>query len=103
MTEHEKLVERVARRAATEIRSYESCKHTAEYGGCVFADCACERKARSVTTAALAEVYAALREPNVDMFFDPDDVCVNIGQSPWTAFCEIYTAMLQASPLNPEN
>lgn len=37
-------------------------------------------------------------EPTEEMFFDPDDVCVNFKETPWSAFIRIYRTLLAASP-----
>jgi hypothetical protein len=61
---------------------------------------------RNEAAAALSalEAMAAIvpREAPDGMFFDPDDVCTSMGQSPWAAFCRIYAAMIAASPYAKE-
>jgi hypothetical protein len=61
---------------------------------------------RNEAAAALSalEAMAAIvpREATDEMFFDPDDVCTNFGQSPWAAFCRIYARLLAASPFAKE-
>lgn len=64
----------------SELRSYESCKHAAEYGGCVFAECSCEHKAKTmikwletalgIDLTAIAEGRAVVLpvEPTAEMF-----------------------------------
>lgn len=37
-------------------------------------------------------------EPTEDMFFDPDDVCVNMNETPWGKFVDIYKSMLSSAP-----
>jgi hypothetical protein len=44
------------------------------------------------------DLVVAPREAAEEMFLDPDDICVNFGESPWDAFKRHYTAMLSASP-----
>ncbi len=103
MTAHDELVERVARAMIIALKSdealyvfaYDHKGASAKVDGWVAVP--------EVAAAALAAVYEAIKEPTDAMFFDPDDVCVNMGQSPWEAFCKIYRTMLAASPLNPEN
>lgn len=41
------------------------------------------------------------KEPTDEMFFDPDDACINFGESAWQAFCRVYYALLASAPPAP--
>jgi hypothetical protein len=90
MTEREKLIEAMARGIA--IRRGRVAAGPGEVK---------EATAALAAIEAMGAVVVPV-EATDRMFFDPDDVCTNMGQSPWAAFCEIYAAMLAASPYAKE-
>ncbi len=100
MTDREKLIEAMAR-AMHDARPPMDVEGKPldfeDPANCTSMNCTHDAAAALSAIEAMGAVVVPV-EATDGMFFDPDDVCTNMGQSPWAAFCEIYTAMIAASP-----